>query len=464
MREPAIAVLGVSAIIMFAAYSNRYRHAAVATLLLWALASNALAQGDTITVSNAAASRQLLSQAEQQLAAGHAEAAYTLLGPREDDFAGNAYFDYLLGVAALDSGRTTQAIFSLQRAIAVAPQFAGARMELARAYFESGSVAEARSLFVSLLDESPPAAVSDVLNQYIAAIDARPATPASRFSPYLEFGSGYDSNANGSTDNQQFLGFTLTPNNVETESPFADLAAGFSYSRPSSTRFGWYNGLRASYRSNPDADFVDSGIASGYGGFNWRRERFFGRLGADAYWASRDGESNEKWVAGDLLLGRRLSDRWDLTLNLRSGALRHRNSIEILDVDRTLATLGFAYRPTPSSVINLSIIGGKDDERVSGAPYGNDKRGARLSFRAPFGRAFVFGSIGSLESDYDGLFFNGQRKDTQNNVLLQFEFRDVWSDGLSLIPRLRYINTDSDIALYEYDRTEVGLSLRWTPQ
>ena len=449
---------------MFAAYYNRRRKATAAMLLLLAFVSNALAQGDTISVSNAAASRQIISHAEQQLAAGDAEAAYALLGPREDEFAGNAYFDYLLGVAALDSGRTTQAIFSLQRAIAVAPQFAGARMELARAYFERGDAGQARPLFVSLLDESPPAPVRDVLNQYIAAIDARPVTPASRFSPYLEFGAGYDTNANGSTDNQQFLGFTLTPNNVETESPFADLAAGFSYSRPSSTRFGWYSGLRASYRSNPDADFVDAGVVSGFGGFNWRRESFFGRLGADAYWASRDGDSNENWAAADLLLGGRLSDRWDLTLNLRSGALRHRNSIEILDVDRTLATLGFAYRPTPSSVINLSIVAGQDDERVSGSPYGNDKNGARFSFRAPMGRAFVFASIGSLESDYDGLFFGGPRKDTQNNVLLQVEFRDVWSDGLSLIPRLRYVNNDSDIALYEYDRTEVGLTLRWTPQ
>lgn len=449
---------------MFAAYNIRRRNAAAAMLLLWAFASNALAQDDTITLSNAAASRQIINQAEQQLAAGNAEAAYALLGARENEFAGNAYFDYLLGVAALDSGRKSQAIFSLQRAVAVAPQFAGARLELARAYFETGNESEARPLFESLLDESPPAPVRDILNRYIAAIDAQPVAPSSRFSPYLEFAAGYDTNANGSTDNQQFLGFMLTPNNVETESPFADLALGFSYSRPSSTQFGWYSGLRANYRSNPDADFVDAGIVSGLGGFNWRRQSFFGRLGADAYWASRDGESNENWLAADLLLGSRLSDRWDLTLNLRGGALRHRNSIEILDVDRTLATLGFAYRPTTAAVINLSIIGGQDDERISGSPYGNSKFGGRLSFRALMGRAHVTGSIGSLESDYDGLFFGGSRKDTQTTLLLQLEFRDVWRDGLSLIPRLRYIDNDSDISLYQYHRTEVGLTLRWAPQ
>ena len=46
------------------------------------------------------------------------------------------FFDYLLGVAALDNGYISEAIFSLRRAIAVEPGFSGARMELARAYFE----------------------------------------------------------------------------------------------------------------------------------------------------------------------------------------------------------------------------------------------------------------------------------------------------------------------------------------
>jgi len=50
------------------------------------------------------------------------------------------------------------------------------------------------------------------------------------------------------------------------------------------------------------------------------------------------------------------------------------------------------------------------------------------------------------------------------NSLLQLEFRDVWTNGLTLAPRLRFVGNKSDVALYEYDRTEIGLLIRWAPK
>ena len=84
-------------------------------------------------------------------------------------------------------------------------------MELARAYFEAGNTGLAKPLFVMLLDESPPPAVRDVLHKYIDAIDAIPPPPKSRLIPFADVKFGYDSNANGSTADQQFLGFTHRP-------------------------------------------------------------------------------------------------------------------------------------------------------------------------------------------------------------------------------------------------------------
>ncbi len=84
---------------------------------------------------------------------------------------------------------------------------------------------------------------------------------------------------------------------------------------------------------------------------------------------------------------------------------------------------------------------------------------------APIGESSYFiASLGSLTSDYDGLFFGGAREDRQITTLLQFEFRDVWTNGLTLAPRLRYVDNDSDVELYTYNRTEVGLMIRWAPQ
>jgi hypothetical protein len=420
---------------------------------------------ETMQVAATAEVREFLQRAESLLAIGDSQRAYQLLAPREAELSGQAYFDYLLGVAALDSGRTNEAILSLRRAASVAPQFSGARMELARAHFEAGERNLSRPLFVALLGENPPAGVRNVIEQYISAIDSAPAAAPSNFRPFAELMVGYDDNANGSTDDQQFLGFILSPENLETDSSFFDAGAGFDLTVPKSAAFAWALGARAGYRKNPDASFVDTGIVNLSGGMNWRRGTVFGRANVDAYWAARDGESNESYSGFNFLLGRQLNDQWDLSFSLRGGALRYDDAIEILDVNRVLYTLGAAYRFQSRGRFSIEAIGGSDDEQQSGAPYGNSKFGARLSFNTAIGAStYLLASVGSLTSDYDGLFFGASRQDRQLTSILQFEFRNVFTDGLSIAPRVRYIDNDSDVALYDYDRTEIGLLIRWVPK
>lgn len=429
--------------------------------------SDATSQGTqqaTFDATVAAADEDFLRRVEVQLGRGDVEGAYAALSAEEPRLAGNVVFDYLLGIAALDTGRTSEAIFALRRAISNEPGFSGARMELARAYFDAGNPELARPLFVALLDESPPPGVRGVLNSYIAAIDARPVTPPSRFSPFLDFGLGFDTNANGSTDNNQFLGFMLSPDNIETDSPFAELGVGFNFSAPTSTQFAWYLGGRAGHRHNNDASFVDSSVVSGLGGFSWQRSVFFGRVGADAYWMGRDGSSNSSYGGMDVLFGARASSHWDLTLSARGGALRYDSSINTLDVDRLLYSLGARYRFSSGlGSFGIELIGGDDEAIESTSPHGNSKTGGRLLLNAPLGDAQLAMSVGSLESKYDGLFFGGPRKDEQLSATVQIEFRDVWTEGLSLIPRIRYFDNDSNVDLYKYDRAEVALLLRWAP-
>lgn len=427
--------------------------------------TSSLRAADTIELASSADAQQLLASAGSLLAAEQSRSAFDLLKARESEFAGNTLFDYLLGVAALDSGLHSEAVFSLRRAIATAPDFAGARMELARAYFESNNLTLARALFTNLLSENPPAGVHSVIDDYIIAIDAQIAGPPPQFVPYFEFASGYDDNANSSTADGQFLGFTLSPQNLKTESPFVEVGAGFSWNKQSSSRFGWYTGGRVGYRHNTDADFVDAGVISGLAGMNWQRGSFFGRAGADAYWATRDGEPNSSYGGLDALLGRRLSGGWDLTLSLRGGVVRHDNSIEVLDVNRLLYAAGATYRFAPLGSVGVEMIGGNDSARQGGSPYGNSKLGGRIFLTTPVGQdGQLYVSTGSLTSDYDGLFFGASRKDIQLTSMLQVEFMNVFTDGLSLIPRLQYIDNDSDVSLYDYDRTEIALLMRWIPQ
>ena len=134
----------------------------------------------TMQIVDSSDAGDLYLQAESLLASGHTRNAYELLRAYESELSGNPYFDYLLGVAALDSGYSSDAILSLQRAAAAAPDFSGARMELARAHYEAAEYSTARPIFASLLDENPPPAVRDVIAGYINAIDSRPSSPPSR--------------------------------------------------------------------------------------------------------------------------------------------------------------------------------------------------------------------------------------------------------------------------------------------
>lgn len=448
---------------MTTAASSLCRVLVLVALTSGALLNTAIAQ-DTLQVTADAASRDLLQRAESMLGNGDSQGAFDLLQPREAEFSGNAYFDYLLGVAALDSGRVGDAILSLSRSAANAPDFSGARMELARAYFDAGEPDSARPLFVALLAENPPPGVREVLERYIAAIDDQPTAPPSRLSPYAELLLGYDDNANGSTDDQQFLGFTLSPENLETDSSFIDAGAGFGWFIPKDARFAWQLGARAGYRKNPDASFVDAGILSATAGMNWRSGVIFGQANLDAYWTTRDGSSNESYSGIDVLVGRQLNEKWDLRISVRGGALRYNDNIEILDVDRILYTAGASYRAGSRSRYNIEIIGGNDSEKQSGSPYGNSKSGGRLGLSTPIGQSsFLHASFGRLVSDYDGLFFGSSREDIQLTSTLQLEFRDVITPGLTIAPRFRHINNDSDVALYNYDRTEIGLLIRWMP-
>src|SRR5476649_1519848 len=76
-----------------------------------------------------------LRDAEALMKDGKPAEAYALLKALEYDRAGEVRFDYLIGMAALDSGLPDKATIAFERSLAVNPDFAGARVGMARAYY-----------------------------------------------------------------------------------------------------------------------------------------------------------------------------------------------------------------------------------------------------------------------------------------------------------------------------------------
>ena len=411
----------------------------------------------------------VLKQAQVLLAAGQAREAWELLAPLELDAAGSPDFDYLYGLAALDSGRQADAIPALERVLAREPDFAGARMELARARFELGDYRLARVQFDYLLTQSPPPATRAVSDRYLLAMDqglVPTGSGRSRFLPYVEIGSGWDSNANASTDSTTFGPVDLDSNNVETDSTFVELAGGFQHALATGPDGVVISAGRASYRLNPDARFVDQALVSlgTAGQKSWGATR--ATLGASGYYSWLDGSPQALSAGLDLGLARQLGPNWELASVARVGSLRYQqDDLEILDVDRYLGTLSVvrAGLGTAGGRMGVSALFGADSATENDSPYGNNRLGGRFFTGWPLGaRGNLFFDAGYLVTDYDSPpdFFGEDREDRQWTAALSTEYRDWPARGYSLVPTLRFTNTDSTVSLYEYDRLELGVYLR----
>lgn len=418
---------------------------------------------EPVPAATAEAPPDLFPRAYQAIQQGRADDAYQILAPYEAQLAGDTNFDYLFGIAALDSGRASESVLILERVVASDPGYSGARMELARAHFESGDNERARVHFEQLQQESPPPTASDAISAYLAAIDQRAASYQTRWTPYVDLAGGYDSNANASTNEQNFLGFSLSNRNVEQSSSFLAAAIGGQLSKPIKPDLALVAEVEVGHRYNADASYIDNTVGRGFIGLNHEFGANVFKAAVGGYWSALDGDYNESGVSLDLEWSRTLTESWLLTGVVRGGAVRFDDMIDVMDVNRILLAIRALRRTAGAKqgVFSVSLIGGEDFERENSSPYGNTKWGARVGGAwSPTGRSRISIDVGALTSDYNGDFFGMPREDTQISAVLGLSWQSQPGRGWILNPFIRYVQNDSDIDLYEYDRYEIALGVR----
>lgn len=140
-----------------------------------------------------------IMDAEELMRVGKPAEAYALLEPLEFERAGDVRFDYLLGISALDSGKPDKATLAFERVLAVDPNFAGARLDMARAYYQLGDLPRAKTEFETVMVQNPPAAARVTILKYLEAIAAHEEAKRTHVTAYLEGTVGHDSNVNTGT-------------------------------------------------------------------------------------------------------------------------------------------------------------------------------------------------------------------------------------------------------------------------
>ncbi|QDQ26985.1 tetratricopeptide repeat protein [Chitinimonas arctica] len=189
-----------------------------------------------------------LSEAEALLASGQAASAYRMLAPLEFQRAGEARYDYLLGSAALDSGRAAEATLALERILQRDPDHAGARLELGRAYYALGDDSRAKTEFETLLLLDPPAPAKQAIRTHLQAIAQRSQAKSTQLGGYLMAGVGRDNNLNFATDQARIFvpvfngDLTLTSDSLGKRDNLLLAGAGADLTHAVNERLGLFAG------------------------------------------------------------------------------------------------------------------------------------------------------------------------------------------------------------------------------
>ncbi len=417
---------------------------------------------------HASADTRTFRDAEALIDGGDAEQAVSLLLPLQATYAGDGEFDYLLGLALLESGQPDAAIAPLQRVVNADPMFAGARMDLARSCFFAGRYQQAREHFDILLGQSPPAAARRAIAEYQAVMDDREAMTRWSREAMLRPVVGYDSNANAATAANDFLDFTLDQQSQEAGSSFAELNGGFAASR--NIRPGLRAGLRTDFQARhyPDASFVDFVGGNVRAGLGWLSEGRSRGIGLRAYRLHVDNDFNNHGLSLEGTWDQAIGDRSRLGFFARAGVLRYEDELDTKDVNQVLAGISASRRigATRDKLITLSALIGADDATDSDSRYSRSLYGARVSGRWRIHqRIMARASLGYQRSDYDKPFFEREYDDDRGDDMIDAEAGLAWTIGedWQLDSGLRYSDNDSNVDLYRYDRwvSFVGLSRRW---
>ena len=410
-----------------------------------------------LTVSSA--EQQLLQAAQSMIRDGKPLEAFDLLSPYEFENAGETEYDYLLGLSLLDSGEPGKSVFAFQRVLAIDPNFAGARLELARAYFDMSEYNLSRSEFNALQSQSPPPNIELVINKYLAAIRNRTLSQKQGWSGYVQLGLGSDSNANSATDANTFLGFSLSDKSRETKSSVISTIGGVSYDLPVNYFRTYYLRSNLNHLSNNDASFASS---FSYDLSTGLRQSFRNgdSLGASVqvYSADVDGRFNNK--------GANLSGQYSLNFSasnqlgffMRLGEVDYVESFDVKDVTQAVAGVSWSHIFGSSARPSLvaSLIHGQDDEKLTGSPYGRSYDGIRLiGAVAITHQVNLFTSIGTNSSSYDGQFFGlpDLREDDYSDISLGASWR--FNKNWTLKTLVNVIENSSNIDIFSYEKTEV---------
>jgi tetratricopeptide (TPR) repeat protein len=429
----------------------------------------------------------VLESARRALASGNAKQAYTELSAAQDKMTGMPEFDYLLGVAALDSGNIEDAIIAFERVLALIPNHAGAQMDLARAYYAAGSFDLAEAAFIKLQAANPPPAAQIAINRYLDAIQTRKQQTRAGWTAFGELGLGYDSNITGVPGNfgaaaqQSFnlVGIVATGNSVKRSAGFMQGAIGAEYHRPITRGWSLYAGgeLRGRVYQR-ESDFnIASGDVHGGATRNAGDDQY--RVGASYSPFSQKGAApgdpqptNDRRMGGASFDWRHAVDtrtQWGLGVQVNNIRFP-KNKVEDFNQLYVAASLLKSFERKGSPLLYLTAFATEDR---ANREFENGVSGTSTKSKNLAGlRSYLQYSITPKLSAFNGLgVIYRKDKDEFARSTLIAKGKDVYGevslglgwqfrDKCALRLQYAYSHNSSNIDIYDFNRNEISSTIR----
>jgi outer membrane protein len=411
----------------------------------------------------------LLQNAQRLIGARQPAQAYQLLSPHEAARAGKPEFDYLLGLAALDSGRVTQAIFAFERVLALQPTNSLARAELARAYIAAGETDTAKSQLQQVQTaQDVPSQARESVERLLSSLAKGASKP---LRAHVEAGLGRDSNLSGGPNASSFavpaLGavFTLTPAARQRGDTALQLATGLAYTHAlsASTDFNAQLNLRTTRplkEHSLDSSSLDGSLGIAHTALATRYS-----LSLQLANLSFDGKTNRKTTG---LMGQ--------AIHQLNGANQLMGFVQLArfdfptqalrDARRTVlgGAWGLALSPATSAYLGFAL-GGEQADKVAGAEFGYRLTGLRAGAEhATSGQTRLFANLGVERRKHranDSVFLS-ERSDQQVDLSLgvHHQLHPTSYGHWRITPQLNWTGRSSNFNVYDMRRTQLGVIAR----
>ncbi len=403
--------------------------------------------------------------------------AYALAQTGLDEWEGDAEFDFLFGLAALESGQPNESVYALERAAATAPDNLlrdRARLELARAYFVTNNLTAAENLFNSVLATNPPANVQQNINAFLELIESRQNARESTFQWTISSFLGADDNINSATSNglidTPLVGvIELNQEGQQIDDTYSNSSLAMVFNYPLDRNRSFDVTANLVHLDNFDTDQFDIDSLRGEVAYNWGSDVNRFRHGVTATTVNLDGEGFQDVVALNSTWQHAGSNGWYQTLagsysqiTFDTGNGRDRNDLR--DVDQLLLRGGLtkiAGQFTHS--FNLYHADEKPQNPNGGSHNGRDFTGVAYSLlyrmnaqHTPYLRV----SFQEVEHDSEHpVFFNTVRSDDNESVTAGW----LWQLGRKLVITgdVSYTDNTSNIELFDFSRFKYQAGFRY---